>query len=301
MLSIPVKLGSAVSENGDGLDLHQYSAIDGGRIRIKRVSEKSGKEVQWADIRSGYQAPDGTVVTLSDDDFEQAYGKVSREAQILMFASAGDIPDAAKAKPFIVQPAKGGERAYALLAAVLRKTGRVAVLRVGIRQRKRLAVISERDGYLILEQLTWAADLVKPDFEAPSYEFSAAEMRMATKLVDGLTEKYDHSAHEDDSAAKLGELITARLAGTAKPKAESSAPADLMSVLSASVQAAKAKRLAPAASDGQADAPKSKATRTRKVAATSEQQAKPRTVKAVPAAAPTRRRTPGKVTTKAAA
>jgi DNA end-binding protein Ku len=284
VLSIPVKLGSAVSENGSALDLHQF-APDGGRIKLKRVSEKTGKEVPWADIQTGYQAPDGTVVTLSDEDFEAAFGKVSREAQILMFADAGDIPDAAKMAPFIVQPAKGGERAYALLAAVLRKANRVAVLRVGMRQRKRLAVISATpDGYLMCEQLHWASDLRKPDFEAPAYEFSAAEMRMAERLVDGLTEKFDHASYEDDSAAKLNELIEQRLAGTARPKAEGNAPADLMAVLTASVEAAKT----------------AKTARTRKTA----------TPKAVPAANPTQklvvpkprtRKTPVKVTAKVAA
>jgi DNA end-binding protein Ku len=220
MLSIPVTLASAVSEGG--LELHQY-APDGGRVKYRRVSEASGQEVPYGEIRMGYAAPDGTVAYLTDDDFAEAYGEVSRNAQILMFTDPARVPDMARCRPFIIAPAKekgrkakewdrGSERAYALLAAALKSTGKVAIVVFGLRQRKRLAVISEQDGYLVLEQLEWHEDLAAPDFAAPSVALSNAELTAAGDLVADMSADFCHSDYADDSRARVEAMIEARLA-----------------------------------------------------------------------------------------
>ena len=166
MVAIPVSLGVAISSND--IEFHQH-APDGSRIRLKRVAESTGEEVPYADIRKGYDCPDGSVIFLTDEDFAEALGPVSREAEILQFTSALAIPDMAKSTPYFVRPGKGGERAYALLARALAKTRSVAIVKFGLRQRKRLGALSATtDGYLVLEQLEWADDIRKPDFAAPS-------------------------------------------------------------------------------------------------------------------------------------
>lgn len=304
LLSVPVSMGSLVTESS-GSALHQF-APDGGRIKIKRVSEKTGQEVAWSDIWMGYESADGTVIAVDDADLEEAFGPVSRTAQIMMFTDAASVPAIAKRAPFVIQPTKGAERAYALLAATLKAMGKVAIVEFGLRQRKRLAEISATDdGYLHLSQLEWADDIKRPDFAAPSAEFSEAELSMARQMVDGFSGDFEHAAAKDDSTAKLNALIQSRLDGTAKPKAEdvaaqrAGAALDLMAVLTASVEAARAKR--------EQDQPKAetpakptKPTRTRRAATPRTRTASP--VQAVPAATPTtpRRRTSAKVTATAA-
>lgn len=209
MLSIPVNLGGAVG--GNDIETHQY-APDGSKIKYRRVSERTGEEVAYKDIQMGYSCPDGNIVYLTDKDFEEAYGTISREAEILQFADAADVPDIAKSKPFFVQPGKGGEKAYALLVAALRASNKVAIIKFGMRQRKRLGALSPTDdGYLILEQLEWAEDIRKPDFAAPAHLIKDDELAMATTLIDSMTKPFDHNAVTDDSQAKLNELINSRI------------------------------------------------------------------------------------------
>jgi DNA end-binding protein Ku len=209
IVNVPVSLGGATGDSS--LPIHQH-APDGSRIKMKRVSEASGEEVAYKDIQKGYELPDGNVVMLTDEDFDEAYGAVSREAEILMFTAAGNVPDIAKSKPYFVQPGKGGERSYSLLVRVLQNTNKVAIIRFGMHQRKRLGALSAtEDGYLMLEQLEWASDVRKPDFAAPNTAVSDAEVEMAAKVVEHMTKTFDHSTVEDDSAAKLNELISRRI------------------------------------------------------------------------------------------
>jgi DNA end-binding protein Ku len=243
LLAIPVSLGNIISESND-TPFHQH-APDGSRIRLKRVAESTGKEVAYADIKKGYEAPDGTVIFLTSDDLDEAFGRVSREAEILLFTDAGNVPDLARSAPFFVQPGKGGEKAYALLARALRKSGKIAIVRFGLRQRKRLGALRPSgDGYLLLEQLEWSEDIKVADFPAPAPEISETEEAMAATLIDSLTEDFDHSAVHDDSQVKLNELINARIAAGKNGTAEttrSSAPQviDIMAALTASVAAAR--------------------------------------------------------------
>ena len=48
LVNIPVKMYSAVQDSN--LDLDMLDKNDYSNIKFKRVNEKSGKEVKWADI-----------------------------------------------------------------------------------------------------------------------------------------------------------------------------------------------------------------------------------------------------------
>jgi DNA end-binding protein Ku len=243
LLAIPVSLGSMISERND-TPFHQH-APDGSRIRQKRVSESTGEEVAYADIRKGYEAPDGTVIFLTDEDLDETLGKISREAEILLFTDAGNVPGLARSKSFFVKPDKGGDKAYALLASALGKSGKIAIVRFGLKQRKRLGALRPSgNGYLLLEQLEWPEDIKVADFPAPAPELSAAEEAMAATLIDSLTGDFDYSTVHDDSQARLNELIDARIAaGQAETTATSQVATpvtDIMTALTASVAAIKA-------------------------------------------------------------
>src|SRR4030095_13949904 len=75
LVNIPVKLYSAVQDSR--LELDMLDSRTGSRIKYKRVSEKSGKEVPWDQIAKGYYYKDDYVM-LDDADFEAASPKKSK-------------------------------------------------------------------------------------------------------------------------------------------------------------------------------------------------------------------------------
>lgn len=247
MIVIPVKLGTVVSR--EDLPLHRVRRADGSRIRQQNIAEADGQPVEWRDIAMGWDTGNGQVVLVEDADLEKAYGPKNREAKILAFVPAAELPRAAHETSYYVEPAKGGEKAYELLATALARTGKAAVVSVAIRQRAALGLLYADDGYLVLERLQWASAVKKPDFGAPRTGVTDAEVSMAENLVTAMSGEFDWRAQADTSAQALEEVIrakteTGQLVGspTAPRPGAATAPADLAEVLRASVAAAKAAR-----------------------------------------------------------
>ena len=78
----------------------------------------------------------------------------SRRAEPHAFAEAADLAWC------YLAPRNGGEEAYAVLAAALRKTGRVGVGRVVLRSREQLVAVVEADQMLRLHTMRFADELV---------------------------------------------------------------------------------------------------------------------------------------------
>lgn len=246
MVVIPVKLGTAASE--DKLPLHEVRRKDGSRITYKRTAVADGEEVPYSDIVKGYETPNGQMVLLEREDFDAAYGEKNRDAKIVAFTDAGRLPRTAHEASYHVQPGPGGEKAYELLAKAMDDTGKAAVVSIAVRQREALALLyTTGDGYLVLERLHWAANVRKPDFEAPSGKATADEIVLAENLVMQMSQTFDWQAYTDTSMEKLsaviqGKIETGQLTGTPSAKTPDAVtqPAELMAVLSASVAEIKA-------------------------------------------------------------
>lgn len=242
LINLPVKVGSATKDNH--LGLHMVRKSDGSRIRFTRVAEVDGKEVPWHETAKGYDAPDGSMVILDSEDFTQAYGPKKRVAEVLMFTDAGNIPPMAVKSAYWVQPDKGGDKTYALLAHVLQQSGKVAVLSFAMRDREAVAVLRPHDGYLSLETLEWDADLLRPDFPAPADTATEADHKLALQMIKSMEGKYDHSAQTDKSSEAVMTVIQGKIerGQVIQPPADPDAPkrgmpANLTAALQASVDA----------------------------------------------------------------
>jgi len=248
MVVIPVKLLPATSDSG-GLELHRVRRSDGSRVKMRRYAEADGPdgpEVPWEDTVMGYETGNGTTVLVEESDFTLAYGEKNRAARVITFIPAGSLPRVAHESTYYVQPGKGGDGAYALLAEALKRTGKVAVVSVAVRARQALALLyPDERGYLLLERLQWAADVGTPPFEAPS-GVSEDQVEAAENLIALSSAPFDWAAQEDASASALADVIarkaeTGQVVGTPTAPGTGAAPADLMAALAASVEAAKPK------------------------------------------------------------
>lgn len=242
---LPVRLGTVAAE--DKLPLHQVRKSDGSRIEMKRFALADGAEVPYSDVVKGYETANGQVVLVTDSDFELAYGAKNREAKITGFTPLSSVPRTAAETSYYVEPAKGGEKAYRLLAMALERQGKAAVVSIAVRQREAEALLYPVNGYLVLERLQWAENVRTPDFAVPSQDVTDAEVELAESYIALLSGEWDWAQQRDTSAQALADVIqakaeTGQVVGVpAERKAGSvTAPADLEAVLRASVEAAKA-------------------------------------------------------------
>ena len=211
LVSIPVRLFSATEEKD--ISFRQVHREDGGRIRYKRVCSVDGEEVAYADIAKGYELPDGEMVVLDDDDFANLPITSSRSVEVLSFVPAAQIDAVQMNKPYYCDPT-GDVKPYILLRDALEKADRVAVVKVALRQRERLAMLRARDGVLVLQTLLWPDEVREPKLEFDDdVTVRPQELAMAESYINALSGDFEPDEFTDDYRGALEEVIEAKVAG----------------------------------------------------------------------------------------
>jgi DNA end-binding protein Ku len=259
LVSIAVKLYSATEEKD--IRFHQVHREDGGRIRYKRTCSTCGKEVTYDDIAKGYDLGGGELVILTDDDFADLPLTTSRAIDVLEFVPAEQVDPILYAKAYYLEPDGSATKPYVLLRDALRRTDRVAIVKVALRQREQLATLRVRDDVLVLNTMLWPDEVRRPDFEFLDDDVQArpAELAMAGSLIESMAADFEPTEYTDNYRAALQEVIDAKAAGreVVTPEEEEPAPAgaiDLMAALRASVERARVARGESGAA-GEADDP----------------------------------------------
>nr|WP_129662939.1 Ku protein [Phytoactinopolyspora endophytica] len=247
LVSIPVRLVSATEEKD--VSFRQVHAADGGRIRYRRVCEKDGEEVAYADIAKGYEMPDGEMVILSSDDLADLPVASNRAVEVLGFVPFAQIDPTALSRAYYVEPT-GDTKPYALLRDALEESGRVGVVKVALRNRERLAVLRSHEGVLVVQTMLWPDEIRRPEFGFLDEDVKVREqeMAMAESYIETLSGDFDSEEYTDEYRKALLEVIAAKTDGV-----EVEAPAeepeegkvvDLMEALRQSVEQAKSRKSA---------------------------------------------------------
>jgi DNA end-binding protein Ku len=247
LVTIPVKLYSATEEKD--VSFHQVHREDGGRIKYKRICSVDGQEVSYGDIAKGYEMSTGEVVVLTDEDFADLPLSTSRNIDVLQFVPLEQVDPIFFAKSYYLAPEAAGTKPYVLLREALEQSGRVALVKVALRQRESLATLRVRDGVFVLEMMLWPDEVRTPDFGFldDDVEVRPQELAMAGSLIETLAGDFEPGEYADNYRAALQTLIEAKVAGRelVTPAGAPAGPdtvVDLMAALRASVEAAKSKR-----------------------------------------------------------
>ncbi len=210
LVSIPVSLYAA--EQTRELTFHLLDGRDMAKVRQKRVNEVTGEEVPWEEVVKGYELEDGSWVVVTDDDFRAADVEATQTIDILGAVEADAIGPEWFVKPYHLVPMKPGRKAYALLRDTLAETGRLAVARIVIRARQRLAALVPAGDTLVLEILRWPHELRQPTgLELPiagEEIATSAEREMARTLVESMFVDWDPDAYADTYHDALLALIS---------------------------------------------------------------------------------------------
>lgn len=242
LVTIPVRLYAATEQGG--LRLHQVHRSDGGRIRYKRVCEVCGEEVAFSEIAKGYDVGGGEVVVLTDEDLAELPLETNRAIDVQSFVPLEQVDPIYFDKSYYVEPGKGGAKPYVLLREALEQSGRVAIVKVALRQRESLATLRVRDGVFVLETMLWPEEVRAADLDIPDEDVRPQELKMASSLIDSMSEDFDPSLYHDEYAAAMQRLVDAKVEGRevtapAAPAAEGAEVVDLVEALRRSVEAAK--------------------------------------------------------------
>jgi DNA end-binding protein Ku len=249
-------------------------------VKYKRVCSVDGEEVEYNDIGKGYELPDGQLVVLTDEDFEQLPLATTHEIEVLQFVDQEQIDPIHFEKTYYLEPDGVATRPYVLLRTALENAGQVAITKIAIRQRESLAALRVREGVLVLHTMRWPDEIRRPDFGFLDEDVPVRpqELAMAESLISTMAGDFDPSAFSDDYREAMQALLEAKQSGGEVQQAPEAADTgggavvDLMSALRRSVEraggsAAGSDDSTDDSDDGEADAAPAKKTTARKAPA----------------------------------
>ena len=189
------------------------------------------------------------MIVLDDDDFANLPLSSSRSVEVLSFVPAAQIDAVQMGKPYYCDPTGGDIKPYVLLRDSLEKADRVAVVKVALRQRERLAMLRPREGVLVLQTLLWPDEVRAPDFGFDDKDVTVRpqELAMAESYISALSGDFEPGEFSDNYREALEEVIEAKAAGARDPGTGGGARStgqvvDLMDALRRSVAEAKERR-----------------------------------------------------------
>ena len=232
LVTIPVSLVTA--EVHEELDFTLLDRRDDSPIGYQKINKRTGKPVPADRIVRGFEYQDGRYVVLSDADLRRASPERTQRIDVLSFVDRAEIPPVYFDRPYYLEPARGGDRGYALFREALHRSGKVAVASVVVKTRQHLAAVLVHGRVLVLDVLRYAAELRDPSkLRVPgatmkSLRISDRELKMAERLVAEMTEDWDPTQYHDEYRDELLAFIKKRSrAGkvTSAPDAEEEAAA----------------------------------------------------------------------------
>jgi DNA end-binding protein Ku len=247
LVNIPVKAFSAVHDHT--VHFHQLHKGTGARIQNKRVSAKSGREVDSDQIELGYELSSGRYVTVDPKEIDDLRPKTTRTIDITDFVALDEIDPIYYERTYWLAPADDtANRPYQLLLTVMEDQQRVGIGTVVMHRKQYLGAIRPYDRALALSTMRFADEVVdRSDIDAlPERRTkpSSEELHLATTVVDALASAWDPKRYHDDYTEQVRDIIERRAAGETVEPEEAPEPSggevvDLMAALEASVAEAR--------------------------------------------------------------
>ncbi len=253
LVTIPAKLYTATKDLTP--QFHQLHKECGTRITLVRRCPKCNRDLGWEEIGKGYEVTKGEYALFSKEELAKLEGDdAGGTIEIVEFVEPLEVDPAYVEKSYWVGPGGKNIRGYELLRSVLDETKRVALAKVKLRTRTRLALLRPRGRLFSLDMMRFAEELVAGDEIAPGEGKPASdrEKQLALHLIDELSGPFDPGKHPDeyrsavlaavDEKVEAGQV--ARDASADEAAATTGSPArgaqviDLAELLSRSIQVA---------------------------------------------------------------
>jgi DNA end-binding protein Ku len=199
LVTIPAKLYTATKDLTP--QFHQLHKECGTRVNLVRRCPKCNRDLAWAEIGKGYEVSKGEYALFSKEELAKLDGEESAGTiEIVEFVDPLEVDLAYVEKSYWVGPGGKNSRGYELLRSVLADTKKVALSKVRLRTRTRLALLRPRGRLFSLDMMRFAEELVAADEIMPGEGKPAnpREMQLALHLIDELSGPFDAAKHPDE-------------------------------------------------------------------------------------------------------
>ena len=244
LVSVPVNIYST-AESKTNVSFNMLHKKCSTRLKQQYICPKDNEIVTRDETVKGYEFAKDQYVVLTPEELKALEEKATSTIDVVEFVPLAEVDREYLEKAYYLGPDKGGDRAYRLLAAALKETGRAALGQYAARGQQHLVLLRPLNGVLVMEQLHYA-DEVRPPSEVtiPPGEVKDAELKLAKQLIDQTSnETFEPNKYKDTVRERMLETIQRKIEGQditadATPAATNGKILDLMEALKASLEGA---------------------------------------------------------------
>jgi DNA end-binding protein Ku len=214
LVSVPVNIYSS-SESKTSVSFNMLHKKCGNRLKQQYICTKDSEIVTRDDTVKGYEFAKDQYVVLSVEELKALEEKATGTIDVVEFVPLAGVDREYLEKVYYLGPDKGGDRAYRLLAAALKETGRAALGQYAARGQQHLVLLRPLNGVLVMEQLHYADEL-RPTTEVtiPAGDVKEAELKLAKQLIDQTSnESFEPSKYKDTVRERMLETIQRKIDG----------------------------------------------------------------------------------------
>jgi DNA end-binding protein Ku len=239
MVAIPVKMSVAIESKTPSFHYLHKKCL----TRPKQVlyCAEDNEYFNTKDTVRGYEYSKDQYVVFKEDELNRVPISTTHSIDIIGFVDAKEIDTIYYSSSHYLEPEELGAKPFFLLRTVLEKTGLVGIAKVAFQRREHLCCLRPHDKTIVLHNLHYRQDIL-PDTEpvVPEKELTAAELKMALKLVEAMTTSFKPDEYHDEYTLALQKMVEAKLKGVEikAPEVPKVEIEDLMTALKASVAAA---------------------------------------------------------------
>ncbi|MEV5011822.1 Ku protein [Streptomyces sp. NPDC055692] len=247
LVTVPIHVQSATEDHS--VRFHQYHLEDMGRVRVRKVCEIEGREVQQSEIGKGYEWSRDQVIPISDAELSNLPLPTAKTIEIDAFVPLDSVDPIRIGEGYYLAPDGAvAAKPYKLLVQALGRSSKVAVAKYAWSGRERLGLLRVRDDVLVLHSMRWPDEIRSPEeLYPPTVDIDGDEIDGALALMETMArDDLEGDEFRDAYTEALEQIIEAKREHRAPPAvpelAEPGQVLDLMAALNASVEKARASR-----------------------------------------------------------
>ena len=214
LVSVPVNLYSS-SESKSSISFNMLHKKCGSRLKQHYTCTKDNEIVTRDETVKGYEFAKDQYVILSVEELKALEEKATGMIDVVEFVPLAQVDREYLEKVYYLGPDKGGDRAYRLLAAALKETGRAALGQYAARGQQHLVLLRPLNGLLVMEQLHYA-DEVRPTTEVtvPNGDVKPTELALAKQLIEQTAnDTFEPHKYRDTVRERVLETIQRKIDG----------------------------------------------------------------------------------------
>ena len=250
LVNIPIQVFSATQKE-------EYTSFNqlcnnGHKIKYKKWCPVEEREVQWSEIKKGYEITKDTYVVLEKEDLEGIKLKTNNTIEVKEFIESEEFDPIFIEKNYYVGPDTGkkknntngiSSKAYSLLVKILNETNKVAIGKVVLREKEHVIALRAYQRGLVMHQLRYL-DEIRPMGEIgvldSLQQVDSKELSLGKTVENLTTERFDLGQYSDSYAKELETLIEAKSKGQTikeqEEEPEEEKTTDILEALKASLK-----------------------------------------------------------------